>query len=265
MRDVPPEAQVQRLGDAFALCGVLFAALALPGLAGLRGLRVAQPPAQPRRAGPGASLRTVAATLRDWRQHRPALQVLAAFFLINDVLVTLAFFVAIVVRDRFGLDVVGVLKLSLMFHLIAIPSTILFGMLADRSGARPTIAAMCALLAIAILLLAFGRAVSAVVLAVVLLGLVVASIQAVFRSLYAGLVPLDKAAELFGFNSIAGRLSAALGPLLFGAALAVLGSSVWAQVLLLIPLAAGVALLYRAPLPSALAGRGPAQAAVRAR
>lgn len=265
MRGVPPAAQVQRLGDAFVLCGVLFAVLALPGLAGLRGLRAVVPSVPTSGAWPGASLRAVGATLREWRRHRVALRVLTAFFLINDVMVTIVFFIAIVVRDRFGLDVEGVLWLSLLFHVIAIPSTVAFGMLADRGGARRSMAVMCTLLAGAILLLAFGRAAWSPVLAIVLLGLVFASIQAVFRSLYAGLVPLDKAAELFGFNSIAGRLSAALGPLLFGAAVAVLGSQTWALCLLLVPLAAGVALLFSADLPPAAADGGFTPAAARAR
>jgi UMF1 family MFS transporter len=192
------------------------------------------------------------ATLRGWRAHRQALRVLLSFFLINDVLVTIHFFIAIVLTARFGLDVEGLLWLTLLFHLIAIPSTMLFGVLADGWGPRRTVAALCAALAGAIVLLAFGRADWAPAAAVVLLGLVYASIQAVFRSLYASLVPAEKAAELFGFNAIASRLSAALGPLIFGAVTAAFGSPAWALCLLLLPLAAGVALLLTAELP----GRG---------
>jgi UMF1 family MFS transporter len=132
-----------------------------------------------------------------------------------------------------------------------LPSTIAFGVLADRHGARSTLVFLCALLAAAILLLASGRAAWAATASVALLGLVFASIQAVFRSLYAALVPYDKVAELFGFNSVAGRLSAALGPLLFGMAAAALGSQAWALCLLLLPLAAGVVLLRSVQLPPA--------------
>jgi UMF1 family MFS transporter len=82
--------------------------------------------------------------------------------------------------------------------------------------------------------------------AVVLLGLIFGSLQAVFRSLYASLVPPQRAGELFGFNAVAGRLSAAVGPLIFGIASAAFGGPTWALVLLLVPLAAGVALLGRA-------------------
>jgi UMF1 family MFS transporter len=253
MQGVAPAAQVQRLGSVFVVAGVLFAVLAVPGLAGLRGLRA--PPALTAQAADAdtSSLRAVLTTLRRWREHRPALRVLLAFFLINDVLVTIQFFIAIVLTARFGLAVEGLLWLSLLFHVIAIPSTVAFGMLADRWGRKRTVLVMCAALFAAIVLLAFGRAAWVPIAAVGLLGLVYASIQAVFRSLYASLVPRDRAAELFGFNAIAGRLSAALGPLIFGAAAAALGSTTWALCLLLLPLAAGVGLLLTAALP----GHGP--------
>ena len=249
MEGVAPAEQIERLGSVFVAAGVLFAVLAVPGITGLRGLRASSSPARQADARI-SSLRVVATTLRGWRDHRQALRVLLSFFLINDVLVTIQFFIAIVLTARFGLAVEGLLWLSLLFHVIAIPSTLLFGMLADRWGQRRTVVTLSAGLAGAIVLLAFGRADWAPVAAVVLLGLVYASIQAVFRSLYASLVPTGKAAELFGFNAVAGRLSAALGPLVFGAAAAAFGSPTWALCLLLLPLAAGVGLLLSAVLPA---------------
>jgi UMF1 family MFS transporter len=254
---LPAEAQVEHLDSLFVLGGALFAVLAVPGVAGLRGLRGSVRFPDDHAAGLAASVRAVGTTLRNWRAQRPALQVLVSFFLINDVLVTIQFFIAIVLSTRFGLSVEGVLWLALLYHLIAMPSTVAFGTLADRWGARPTVLVMCAVLAVAILLLAFGKADWVPVAAVVLLGLVFASIQAVFRSLYASVVPVEQAAELFGFNAVAGRLSAALGPLLFGVAAAVLGSNAWALCLLFLPLAGGAWLLAAADL----AGHGAAAGA----
>ena len=250
MSGVPAESQVQRLGALFVLAGVMYALVAVPGLAGLRGLR--RPPAAGAHTGAAVagSLRAVYSTLRSWRLHRTAFQLLLSFFLINDVLVTLQFFIAIVLNVRFGLSVEGLLWLALLFHAIAVPSTVLCGHLADEWGARPAMAAMCAALAGAILLLAFGQAQWSPIAAVMLLGLVFGAIQAVFRALYASLVSADKVAELFGFNSIAGRLSAAVGPLIFGVAATAFGSNTWGLCLLLIPLAAGVALLLAIRLPA---------------
>jgi UMF1 family MFS transporter len=267
IRDVPPAAQVQHLGSLFVLAGLLFAVLAAPGLAGLRGLRGPMELPAGHAAGLAASVRAVGTTLRRWRAHLPALQVLVSFFLINDVLVTIQFFIVIVLSSRFGLAVDGLLWLALLYHLVAIPSTVAFGTLADRWGAKPTVLVMCAVLAGAILLLALGRADWVPVTAVALLGLVFASIQAVFRSLYASVVPPAQAAELFGFNAVAGRLSAALGPLIFGAAAAAFGSSTWALCLLFLPLAAGAWLLVAVDLTAhdATGGATPEVAGLRGR
>ena len=194
----------------------------------------------------------VAKTVREWRRHREALRVLLAFFLVNDVVVTIQFFIAIVLSTRFDLSVAGLLWLGLLFHVIGLPSTVLCGVLADRWGQRRALFLMSAVLAVAILLLAFGHGAWVPGTAVVLLGLVFGSLQAVFRSLYASLVPSHQAGELFGFNAVAGRLSAAIGPLIFGVASTALGGPTWALVLLLVPLAAGLALL-------GLGQTGPAQ------
>jgi UMF1 family MFS transporter len=56
------------------------------------------------------------------------------------------------------------------------------------------------------------------------LGLVLGSTQSLFRSLFAGLVPADRASEYFGFHTLVGRASAALGPLMFGAVSVATGS-----------------------------------------
>ncbi len=122
---------------------------------------------------------------------------------------------------------------------------------ADRWGQRPAIYAMIAILAAALLALAFGTGTATPVVVVALLALVYGSIQAVCRSLFALLVAREKAGEMFGFNAIAGRLSAALGPLIFGAVATATGSDAAALVSLLAFLVAGAAMFASLRLPSA--------------
>ena len=251
MRGVPPDAQAARLADAFLVSGLLFAAFAVPALAGLRGLAAAPPPAE-RAAGPrpAAAYAAVIGTLRHWRRHREVFRFLAGYYLINDVLVTVLFFIVIVLRARFGLAIEGLLWLALLYHVLASPATLAFGHAADRWGHRRTLYAMIAILAAVLLLLAFGEGRATPVVVVGLLALVYGSIQAVCRSLFALLVTPDRAGELFGFNAVAGRLSAALGPLVFGAVATATGSEAAALVFLLVFLAAGAALLARLRLPA---------------
>jgi len=251
VRVAPAEAQVARLDEVFLLAGLLYAALAVPALLGLRGLaresRKGEPPVAPAR-GAGT---TVWNTLRHWRHHREPFRFLAGYYFINDALVTLVVFVAIILRERFGLTVEGLLWLALLYHAIAAPATLAFGLGADRWGPRRTTFAMVAILAAAVVLLALGTARTTPVAVVALLGLVYGSIQAVSRSWLSQLATPGKAAELFGFNATAGRLSAAVGPLAFSAVATATGSDSAAILSLLAFLAVGVAIL------STLPARGP--------
>lgn len=252
---LPARAQVEHLPSVFLSTGLLFGLLSIPALLALRGLRTGRE--RPALSGStlGDSLSKVRATLRDWRQHRNILPVLASLFLINDVLVTLQFFLTIVLSTRYGLALEGLLKLSLVFHVIAIPSTIVAGALADRWGGRKTVAGLSTILAAVLILMALSTGEWVPLVAVALLGLVYGSLQSVFRSLYASFVEADRAAELFGFNSFAGRVSTAVGPVIFGGVAALFGSQSLALVTLLAPLAAGVALLLIGPQERLLIAR----------
>ena len=84
------------------------------------------------------------------------------------------------------------------------------------------------------------------------LGVVLGSTQSLFRSLFAGLVPVDRASEYFGFHTLVGRASAALGPLAFGIVSAVTGSQRVAMASLAVFFVAGgiVLAFVRTPHPS---------------
>lgn len=248
-----PGAQVHRLEWVFLAAGVLFAVLAVPGLWGVRSIRSGRAPGAPA-DGPRAHARVIG-TVRGWREHRELLKLVGSFFLVNDVLVTLQFFVAVVLASKFGIAVDGILRLLVMMSLIAIPSTLFFGVLADRWGPRRSLALLCVLLAGSILLLALGTAPWTVTAAVVLCGFAYGSVQAIYRSFYGSLVPEPRATELFGFNAVAGRLSAVAGPLVFGIVAALWGDSI-ALLVLLAPLLLGIVLLARVNTGAGGAGFG---------
>lgn len=253
MRGVPAEAQAARLSDAFMVTGLLFAAFAVPALAGLRHFAASDAAGRPGAPAARGAYASVVDTLRHWRRHRQVFRFLIGYYLLNDVLVTVLFFIAIVMRARFGLTVEGLLWLVLLYHVLAAPATLAFGHAADRWGQRPTIYLLTGILGVALLLLAFGTWRATPVAVVVLLALVYGSVQAVCRSLFALLVAQEKTGELFGFNAIAGRLSAALGPLVFGAIAAATGSEAAALASLVVFLLASAAVFgsVRLPAPAA--------------
>ena len=92
---------------------------------------------------------------------------------------------------------------------------------------------------------AFGEGFAVAVTIVVLLASVLGSTQSLLRGMYARIVPAARAAEFFGFNALAGRLSAGLGPLAFAAVASATGSTRAAILSLALFLVAGGVLLWR--------------------
>ena len=74
-----------------------------------------------------AAYASVIETLRHWRRHREVFRFLIGYYLLNDVLVTVLFFIAIILRARFGLSIEGLLWLALLYHVLALPATLAFG------------------------------------------------------------------------------------------------------------------------------------------
>ena len=109
-------------------------------------------------------------------------------------------------------------------QLVAIPATIFFGWLGERWSQRGAIYVALVLWLAILTLMATAEGRSAAITVTPALGLVVGSTQSLFRSLFAEMVPVERASEYFGFHTFVGRASAALGPLAFGIVSATTGS-----------------------------------------
>jgi len=229
---------------AYPIVAAMFASLALPAIAGLRGVR----PGGTAIAA-GRAWRRVAHTIAHWREQRRTMRFLIATFLINDAMVTVSVFVAIYMRDYFAMGIADVLWLTLLYHLVGLPATWIFGTLAHRTTARAAVIYALGLWIVTILLLAFGEGRVLAAIIVVMLASVLGSTQALLRGMYARIVPADRSAEFFGFNALAGRVSSAIGPLLFAAVSAATGNSRIAILSLALFLVAGGALLWRCTGP----------------
>ena len=184
-------------------------------------------------------------TVRSWRQNREVPRFLLAYYLINDAVVTVIYFTAIFLKTIFGLGMQEVLILSLVFQLIAIPSTIFFGWLGDRWSQRGTVYLTLIIWIVVLALMGIAEGDRAPLAIVITLGLVLGSTQSLLRSMYAQMVPSDQSGEFFGFHALAGRASSALGPLIFGLVSAMAGSQRMAMLSLGLFLLAGAVLLAR--------------------
>jgi UMF1 family MFS transporter len=204
---------------AFLVTGVFFAFLSLPVV--FLFPRDDIPVRSIARPGAFQRLRT---TLREWRQHRDILHFLLAFYLINDAVVTILFFIGIFFKTNFGLSVEEILKLTLLFFLVGVPATIAFGWLGRVWSERGALFVTLLIWLILIAIMALGHGERVPLTVAIIAGLVIGSSQSLCRSIYAQMIPLERSSEFFGFNALVGRASAALGPLVFGVVNAATGS-----------------------------------------
>jgi UMF1 family MFS transporter len=242
-RDGLDPANVDRFANTFLVVAAFFVMLGLPAVAALPADTRVPSGAMPR------PYRRIWDTLSEWRRDREVPKFLLAFYLVNDAVVTVLFFTAIMLKQSFGLDVQEVLVLSITFQLIAIPSTMFFGWLGGRWTQRGAIHVTLVIWGVAIGLLALAEGRYAPLAIAVALGLVLGSTQALFRSLFSVMVPTDRVAEYYGFHALAGRASSALGPLLFGVVSAATGSPRLAMLSLGVFLIGGAAVLATVQIP----------------
>lgn len=228
----------------FIIIAAMYSLLAVVALVGL--LQVIDTSLSDRQSPAGAGIWNA---LRIWHGHREIAKFLLASFLINDGMVTVSVFAANYFRTQFGTSVRQLLFLLLAYHLIAIPATLAFGYIFDRWDPRKAIGVSLSVWVGVLLLMSFGTGPWVPTASVLLLGCVYGSTLAMLRGMLSRMVPVDRAAEFFGFNMFAGRLSAALGPLLFGLISAVTGSQRMSILSILAFIIGGAAILTTVKLP----------------
>jgi UMF1 family MFS transporter len=130
-------------------------------------------------------------------------------------------------------------------QIVGVPFAFLFGLLADRIGARRAILVALAVYAgISVYAFALRTPTQFLVLGV-LVGTVQGGAQALGRSLFASLVPRHKAGEMFGFFGVFDRFGGVMGTFVFGVVLAATGSPRPAILTLVVFFALGAWLLAR--------------------
>lgn len=209
--------------------------------------RVHEPPAASRSTLSGARLsllRQTWATFRDLRRHRQAYVLLIAFLLYNDGIQTMIKMAA-VYGAEIGIGMNAQIMAFIVVQFVGIPCAFLFGALADRIGAKPSLyIALTVYVGIAVIGYSMTETWEFFLLSV-MVGTVQGGAQGLSRSLFARMIPADRSTEYFGFFSVFEKIAGILGPLMFGTAVALTGSSRPAVLILVVFFVAGGAVLSR--------------------
>ena len=171
-------------------------------------------------------LTMLVATFKDVRRNANIARFLLARLIYNDGLNTLFAFGGIYAAGTFGMTLNEVLLFGIALNVTAGLGAFSFAFLDDKIGSRPTILiAICGLfLAGTVALLAEEKSTFWAVALVI--GIFVGPAQSASRTLMARLAPAEQRTEMFGIYALTGKVTAFIGPFLFGTATAWFQSNV---------------------------------------
>ena len=235
---------------SFLLVAIWWAVFSLPLLLFVR----ETPHTRPRSGVVTGGFRQLINTFREVRRYREVWWFLLAYWLYIDGVDTIVRMAADY-GAALGFSTGNLILALLLIQFIGFPAAIAFGKLGERIGAKAGIYIGLAAYALITVWGALMTELWEFFAIAIGVGLVQGGIQSLSRSLYARLIPEDKASEFFGFYNMLGKFAAVAGPFLMGIVGVLTGSPRIAIFSLLIFFILGAILLARVSVPPASESR----------
>ncbi|MCK9273990.1 MAG: MFS transporter [Syntrophales bacterium] len=162
-----------------------------------------------------AGLRQLRLTFREIRHLKVIFTFLVAYWLYIDGVDTIIR-MALDYGMSIGFDSNDLILALLITQFVGFPSAIAFGWLGGKIGTKRAIYITIAVYSAVTIYAAFITHKNEFFLLAIVIGLVQGGVQALSRSYYARIIPVDKSAEFFGFYNLIGKFSVVIGPLLLG-------------------------------------------------
>ncbi len=181
----------------------------------------------PRPANPHAlrgALKEIRENFREVGRYRRVVLFLLAYWLYIDGVDTIVR-MAVDYGLAIGFESSDLLTALLITQFVGFPAALVFGYLGDRYGPRKGIMIALAVYIIIVFWAWRMQAIWEFYALAVVIGLVQGGIQSLSRSLYARLIPQDRAGMFYGVYNMLGKFAAVIGPLLVGWVAAVSGDS----------------------------------------
>ena len=190
------------------------------------------------------AFRRLRETVTELRGYKQAFLMLVAFLIYNDGIQTIIK-MATAYGTEIGIGRGSLIAAVVMVQFVGVPFAFLFGRLAGRVGAKPSIFVGLVVYAIISILAYNMRTAAHFFILAGLVGMVQGGTQALSRSLFASMIPPHKSGEFFGFYSVFEKFAGVLGPLLFDVAITATGSSRNAILSVIVFFIVGAGLLWR--------------------
>ena len=171
-----------------------------------------------------ASFRGLLETVRELRRYKHAFLLLVAFVIYSDGIGTIIR-MATSYGTELGLDQGALITAILLVQFAGIPFAFLFGLLAGRIGAKPSIFITLAVYTLITVMGYYMKTERDFYMLALMVAAVQGGSQALSRSLFASMIPRARSSEFFGFFSIFEKFGAVAGPAAFEMASRATGSS----------------------------------------
>ena len=226
--------------------------------------RVPEPPPMVDRRSDGgqgltAAVRHALDTFHELRRYRNAFLMLIAFLLYNDGIQTMIR-MASIYGAEVGIDSNAQIAAFVLVQFVGVPFSFLFGALANRIGAKPSIFIAVTVYTITATIGYYLTTEWQFFALAFLVGTVQGGSQGLSRSLFARMIPKQKSSEYFGFFSVFEKFSGIAGPAVFAASVTLFGNSRMAVLSVIVFFILGAIVLTRVNV-----AEGEAQAAAASR
>ncbi|QIN80380.1 MFS transporter [Rubrobacter marinus] len=194
--------------NAFLPTAVLYLLFSLPAFLFVPDRAVREP----RPVGLRAAYRDVASTIRNMRAYGGVGTFIVATFLYTDAANTAIANMALYGREVFGMGQGEIRNLLLFSTVFAVVGSVGSGYASDRVGPKKALVGVLVVWIVAIGLASIALAPWMLMLAGPLVGIALGGTWTVSRVMLVALAPPEKLGEFFGLFSLAGKLSAVMGP-----------------------------------------------------
>ena len=192
------------------------------------------------------AFKAVASTLREIKKHKRVAIFLIAYWLYIDGVDTIVR-MAIAYGSDIGLDASSMITALLLTQFVGFPATLVFGIFADKIGFKKILTIG---ISIYILVTFYAYYMSTALEFYILagtVGLVQGGVQAISRSFFSTIIPMNKEAQFFGFYNLVGKSAVFLGPVLVSWVALISGNPRFGILSLLFLLVPGLVLLWMVP------------------
>ncbi len=166
-----------------------------------------------------------------------------AYMVYNDGAHTVTSMAAIYGSDELGLEPTQLMITLLLVQVVAIGGALIFGVLANRIGAKNAVMVSLVLWSGVVIYGYFINSATQFFALGMVVGLVLGGTQALSRSFYGAMIPEQASAEFYGFFSVFSKFSAILGPFTFGLIKQITGTARLAIISIIVFFIVGLVLL----------------------